>query len=296
MSARRTPVSDARVLDEAGGLRAMTWVMAIMLFLTVLAAALGLGTASGARLLERQLAGRLTVQVVEGDPARRDGDAARIATTLRALPEVARVDVVDRSDLTRLLKPWLGADGADPELPVPAMIDVDLTDRSDAAIARVAATVARISDKARVDRHESWMSPVSGFMTSLTLLAAALVLLMLAATSAVVVLAARAGLETHRATIEVMHMLGSTDVQVARLFQRRIAIDAAIGGVVGAVLAVVVLAFIGSSLAGLGSDLLGGVSLGAGDWIVLALLPVGFVVLAVLAARYSVLGALRRTL
>ena len=53
---------------------------------------------------------------------------------------------------------------------------------------------------------------------------------MAAATAAVVVLAARAGLEAHRATIEVMHMLGSTDVQVARLFQRRIARDAAIGG------------------------------------------------------------------
>ena len=50
------------------------------------------------------------------------------------------------------------------------------------------------------------------------------------ATGAVVLLAARAGLETHRETISVMHMLGSTDVQVARLFQRRIALDAAIGG------------------------------------------------------------------
>ena len=60
--------ANARVLDEAGGLRAMTWVMAIMLFLTVLAAALGLGTRSAGIALERQLAGRLTVQIVEGDP------------------------------------------------------------------------------------------------------------------------------------------------------------------------------------------------------------------------------------
>ncbi|WP_334000327.1 hypothetical protein [Sphingomonas aurantiaca] len=37
--------AERRVLDEAGGLRAMTWVMAIMLFLTMLAAALGLATA-----------------------------------------------------------------------------------------------------------------------------------------------------------------------------------------------------------------------------------------------------------
>jgi cell division transport system permease protein len=292
----RAARADARVLDEAGGPRAMTWVMAIMLFLTVLAAALGLGTASGARLLERQLAGRLTVQIVEGDPARRDAAAARIATRLRALPDVARVAIVERAELTRLLRPWLGSDGADPELPVPAMIDIDLADDRPAAIARVAAIVAQVSPAARVDRHESWMSPVSSVMTSLTLLAAAIVLLMMAATAAVVVLAARAGLETHRATIEVMHMLGSTDVQVARLFQRRIAIDAAIGGVLGGAAAIGVVAIIGGRLASLGSELIGGVALGVGDWLLLAMLPLAFVLLAILAARYSVLGALRSTL
>ncbi|HVF95156.1 MAG TPA: permease, partial [Sphingomonas sp.] len=159
-----------------------------------------------------------------------------------------------------------------------------------------AATVRRVSGAARVDRHEAWMSPVSGVMTSLTLLAAAIVLLMMAATSAVVVLAARAGLETHRATIEVMHMLGSTDVQVARLFQRRIAIDAAIGGLLGGAAAIVVVAAIGARLASLGSELVGGVALGAGDWLLLALLPFAFILLAIMAARYSVLGALRSTL
>ena len=33
-------------------------------------------------------------------------------------------------------------------------------------------------------------------------------------------------LDTHRATIEILHLMGATDVQVARLFQRRIALDA----------------------------------------------------------------------
>ncbi|MEX6775109.1 hypothetical protein AB2C94_33710, partial [Pseudomonas aeruginosa] len=76
------------MLDEAGGLRAMTWVMAIMLFLTMLAAALGLATAGAARLLDRQLAGRLTVQVVDGDPVRRDAVAARVLAALRRMPAV----------------------------------------------------------------------------------------------------------------------------------------------------------------------------------------------------------------
>jgi cell division transport system permease protein len=287
---------ERRVLDEAGGARAMTGVMAVMLFLLVLAAATGLATRNARAALDRQLAGRLTVQVVDGEPLRRDMAAARVLSALRGLPEVARAVAVDRAEVQRLLEPWLGGDGVDPQLPVPALIDVDLTDPSDAAAARVAAVARRASAAARVDRQEAWMSPVGDFMRALTWLAGGLALLMAAAAAAVVVLAARAGLETHRATIEVMHMLGSTDIQVARLFQRRLALDAALGGGVGALLAVAVLWLMAGRVRALGSELLGGATLSTGDAVMLAFVPVLFLVLATLAARWAVLAALRRTL
>lgn len=291
----RAPAT-ARVLDEAGGPRAMTAVMAIMVFLTVLAAAAGLGTASAARLLDRQLAGRLTVQVVDGDPARADATAARLLAALRAMPEVATATAVPRSELERLLQPWLGADAANAGLPIPAMIDADLADESDAAVTRLSARVAAISPAARVDRHAAWMSPVGGLMRTLMLVALAIVGMMATATAATVVLAARAGLAAHRGTIEVMHMLGSTDVQLARLFQRRVALDAALGGAVGAVLALATTLLIARQLAGLRSELAGGAALAGGDWLWLAAIPLGYVVLATLAARWTVTRALRRSL
>lgn len=284
--------AERRVLDEAGGLRAMTAVMAIMVFLCMLAAALGLATASAARSLDERLEGRLTVQVTAGDADAREAAARRIAARLRGMAGVRNAVPVDRATLARLLQPWLGDAGSDPELPVPAMIDVDVSGDPDA----VAAAVREESPTARVDRHAAWMSPVGGFMRTLTWLAGSIVLLMASATAAVVVLAARSGLETHRATIEVMHMLGATDVQVARLFQRRIAIDAAIGGVGGGLLAVLVIALLGSRTAALGSELLAAVSLGTVDWVLVAALPVLFIILGTLAARVAVTRELRRTL
>lgn len=286
--------SQTRVLDEAGGVRAMTGVMGIMLFLTVLAAALGLSTLGAARTLDRQLAGRLTVQVVDGDPAARDRVAAEAEALLRRHPDVARVDPVGQAELARLVEPWLGEAATSGALPVPALIDVDLV--SEAGAARVAAALARVGGQVRVDRHEAWMSPVSRFMDLLTGLAAALVALMLAATLAVVVLAVRSGLEVHRGTIEVMHMLGSTDVQVARLFQRRIALDAALGGGVGGVAALAVVWVLGAQVGALGSELLGGATFGRGGWTVLALLPLLLILLASLAARRAVLADLKNTL
>lgn len=288
--------ADRRVLDEASGVRAMTWVMAIMVFLTVLATALGLGTLTARAMLDRQLAGRMTIQVVDGDPARRDAVAARVTARLKGLSDVARVRSVDDATLARLLEPWLGSEAGSTELPMPALIDVDLRSADPAAATRVAAAVRAVAPGIAADRHERWMSPVSGVMTMLAALAGGLVLLMAVATGAVVLLAVRAALEAHRGTIEVMHMLGATDVQVARLFQRRLALDALVGGIGGGVAALAVAGLVGRRVEALGSELLGGVAMTGGDWVVLALVPFGFVMLAMLTARRAVLTDLRRTL
>ncbi|MEG3176770.1 permease [Sphingomonas sp. RB3P16] len=288
--------ADRRLLDESHSTRAMTWIMAIMLFLTVLSAALGLGTLGAATLLDRQLAGRLTVQIVDPAEAARLDQAARALALLRRAPEVKRAVAVDRAHLATLLRPWLGSDAADPDLPIPAMIDVDLAVAGDAAVARVTQAVRGVAPSARVDRHENWMAPVRDVMAMLTGFAGGLVLLMAVATAAVVILAARAGLETHRATIEVLHMLGSTDVQVARLFQRRIALDTLVGGVIGTGLAFGVVVLAGWQVRALGSDLFAGLLLATRDWILLCALPIAFAVLATLAARMAVLRTLGQRL
>ncbi|WP_010161520.1 cell division protein FtsX [Sphingomonas sp. PAMC 26617] len=288
--------ADRGLLDDRRGTRVMLWVMAIMLFLTVLAAALGLATLGAAAVLDRQLAGRLTVQIVAPAERVRTRETRAVLAALRRQPEVRRAVAVDRARLAEMLSPWLGADGADPDLPIPAMIDVDLTAASASAAASVARAVRAAAPSARIDRQESWMAPVRNVMAMLTGLAGALVLLMAAATAAVVILAARAGLDTHRDTIAVLHMLGSTDVQVARLFQRRIALDTLVGGILGMAVALGAVVLVGVQLDALGSDLIAGLTLGMRDWVLLACLPVAFAVLATLSARVAVLAALRRVL
>ena len=141
-----------------------------------------------------------------------------------------------------------------------------------------------------------YQRPLREFLATLGWLAGALVVLMASATGAVVLLAARAGLDTHRDTIEVLHMLGSTDVQVARLFQRRIAFDTLLGGVLGTACALVLVWLLQSQFGALGSELMNNALLQRGDWLLLALLPIAFALLATLAARVAVLRAMSKTL
>jgi cell division transport system permease protein len=293
---RKFGAADRRLLPEGRLAGPMPWVIAIMMFLTVLAAAAGIGLGSAAASLDRDTGNRATVQIVAPNPDRREAEARAAIAALDRVAGVERVRRVPEEEMADLLEPWLGPGGLDGELPVPAMIDVDLTPEGYAALDSLRAAVLEAAPSARVDDNAQWLAPLAGLMGALRWLAIALVLLMIGATAATVVLAARASLDTHRNTIEVLHLMGATDVQVARLFQRRLALDALFGGLVGFAAAWLVLWVIGNRVGALGSDLLGSVELPALGWAILFALPVFGVLLAMLVARATILRALGRML
>ena len=293
---RRIGAADRGLLPEGRLTGPMPWVLAIMMFLTVLAAAAGLGLGNAARSLDADIGNRITVQIVEANPDLRDAQARLAEKALGTLAGVTAVRRVSPEEMKALLEPWLGEGGLEGDLPVPAMIDAELTPDAYGRLDVIRAAVREVAPSARVDDNAQWLAPLARLIAALEWLAAGLVLLMVGATAATVVLAARAALDTHRGTIEVLHLMGATDVQVARLFQRRIALDALFGGAVGLGAAALVLLVIGDRVGALGSELLGSAGLPLLSWLILAALPVGGVLLATLVARMTILRALGRLL
>ena len=254
----------------------MLWIIAIMMFLTVLAAAAGLG-------LGADLAGRASVQVVEANPQLRDQLAARALTALRGADGVQAAAPVDPALLADQVRPWLGEEATSGDLPLPALIDVTLTPGdADAKVARLRRLLGGLSPALRIEPHAAFLLP----------LAVPSYILAFVVTD----MAARGAHDSHRGTIEVLHLMGATDVQIARLFQRRIGLDAMLGSALGFAFAAFVILLIGLRLGATGSELLGAVRLPPASWAVLGLLPVAGVLLATLAARWTVLRALGRAL
>jgi cell division transport system permease protein len=286
-----------RLLPGGRGAGPMPWIIAIMMFLTILAAAAGLGIGAAVRAMSADLAGRASVQVVEADAQLRDRLAARVLSVLRGADGVRAATAVDPVALADQLRPWLGEDAVSGDLPVPALIDVSLSPgNAEAKVAHLRRLLTGLSPKLRIEPHAAFLLPLAGLLSALGWLAVGVVLLMTLATASVVVLAARGAHDSHRTTIDVLHLMGSTDVQIARLFQRRIGLDAMVGGALGFAFAVLVILLIGLRLAATGSELLGAVELSWTGWLLLALLPVAGVGLATLAARWTVLRALGRAL
>lgn len=287
----------AQLVPQARLAGPIPWVIAIMIALTVIAAAGGMALSNLAENARSELAGGATVQIVEALPQERDRQARAALALLAQHPAVATVRRVPDAELERLLEPWLGV-GADQEaVPIPALIDLSLrTQASEDQLDSMRRLVAEAAPAARIDAQSDWLKPVFAAISSLQWLAVMLIILLGLTSVAAVWLAARSALGTNRDTIEVVHLLGGTDSQIAQIFQRSVGFDATLGGTVGLAFGVAAILVLGHQFAGLDSGMVAGGGLSWINWLMLAAIPIAGVMIAMLTARLTVIRTLRRML
>lgn len=295
------PSHDRRLIPEGRLSGPMPWVIAIMIFLTVLAGATGLALSEAATSISSQLSSRATVQIVEADPEARDQQTRDAAARLRGMDLVAEVRVVPQDEIEQLIAPWIGqetgSDSLADDIPLPSLIDLTLVQpASAAALTSLRAALRPLTANARVEPSSGFVAPVLALVRSLQWIAFGLVALLALATAAAVIISVRAALNTHKETIGVIHLLGGTDRQISRLFQRRIALDALLGGILGLVGGVAIVILISMQLSALGSGLVESLGLSWYSWLIIAAIPILGMVLAMMTARMTVMGALKKIL
>ena len=298
MNARRgsSGAAPPPILPSSGMVGPVPWMVAVMTMLAMLglAAAIGLSPAAGS--LSGQIAGRATIQLMDTDPLLRRAHVRSVRDALRDAPFVAAVRSVPEVELQAMASQWLGDSVIETGMPLPALIDVDLvatdmTSDANSGMTRLRAAVATAAPTARVIAHADWLGPVAGLMRSVGWIAAVSALLLIAIAAAVAVLAARSALTSQRATIDILHLVGATDAQIARLFARQITRDTMLGAGIGGVAGLLLVAIIGWQLQMVTATLAGG-----GGWIgysAILLIPPFIVVIALFFARLSVTRALR---
>ncbi len=280
----RSPPALARLLPDQKR-RIAPWIVGLMTFVSLIVGAAGLGLLGAVGDLGRASAGRWSLQVT-GAPA----EAVRAMALLRADPAVAAVTEVPAPEVRKSLEDWLGPGAASFDLPLPALADVTL--REGTAGAAIKARLERQVPAAQLTAYSDELRPLLGSLTGLTILVVGLLLVLGLAMAAAVTLAARATLEANRATLDIFHGIGATDAQLLSLVQRRIALDALVGGLVGGLAAALVLALALVPARGLLGDLGGTSLLSATDMAMLALLPIAQAGLATVVARRALQKAL----
>ena len=275
----------------------MPWVIAIMVALTVVAAAGALSLANMVSTARGDLAGTATVQIAEPDKQTREAQVRAAREVLAQDSAVAGFRVVSEDELSQLLAPWLGTGEEAEVVPIPALIDVELREGAGKEdYERLGAALRDVAPRARIDAQSDWLAPILSALSALKWMGFALIFLLAFVAIAAVWLAARNALGGNRRTIEIVHLLGGSDDQIARIFQRSILIDALVGGLLGLVAGVIAITLLARQFAALQSGMVAGGSLMTIDWVLIALVPLFAVAIAVYTARMTVLSSLRKSL
>ncbi len=249
---RRAKLLRPAGFDELGLRRALSdrilpALVAAMSFLAALALAGGVAANALASHWQTGAANAVTVQVPRPmQPAQRTGDVAeearraRVLAELQASPEVVSARLLSDNDMSKLLRPWLGAGIERLALPLPAVIEVHLASAR-TGLDGLAQRLDAIAPGTLVESHGVWLRRLSVIANSLIACAAVTVIVVALVAAAVVTVATRAGLFARREAIEIVHELGATDSYIAGRFARRASGLAAIGGLAGALAAMPVL-------------------------------------------------------
>lgn len=284
----------ARLLPTSRLTGPIPWVVAILIALVVIASAGGIALGNLVDSARGNLSAAVTVQVIEPNPDLRAERGAEAARVLTAIEGVRAVRLVPEAELAALLEPWLGAGAASGDVPIPALIDVELSrSAGPTEIARIEAALKGTVPNARVDAQSDWLGPVYDALAALQWLALGLIALVALATVAAVWLAARNAFASARETVEIIHLLGATDRQISAVFLRSVLYEAAFGAVVGTGLGVAAVWVLGQQFAALDSGMAGGGGFHLLDWLVIAAVPLAGVLIALLTARITIALALK---
>jgi cell division transport system permease protein len=284
----------ARLLPPARLTGPIPWVIAILIALVVIAAAGGLALRNLATAASEGLSSAVSVQVIEPNPDLRAARSSEAVEVLTGLEGVRAVRVVPEAELIAMLEPWIGAGASSGDIPIPALIDVELhASAGKAEVARIEAALKERLPTARVDAQGDFLRPVNDALAALQWLALGLVLLVALATAAAVGLAAKNAFAAARDTVEIMHLLGASQRQINAVFLRDVLREALAGALRGAGLGVGAIWLLGLQFAQLGSGMVNGGGLMVADWLIVGAVPLAGVLLAGLTARITIALALK---
>jgi len=284
-------------LDRDEHSRFLPWLIAFMVFLSILAVAGMLVLNATASRWDAGVRGTFTVQVVPtNDAATDEARLNEVLTVLATAPEVARYDALDESRLMRLLEPWVGAGAAKGDLPLPRLIDVELKQATDLTADDLGKRLSARVKGVAIDDHRVWLDRLVRMIETFEALALVVLLFIVLATVGTVVFTTRTGLAIHREAIEVLHLIGAQDQYIAKQFARRALGLGVRGGLLGLGLAMPTLWMLAHLAAGLDERLMPDIGFGPWHWGLLIALPISVALIAMTTAKVTVLRNLARML
>jgi cell division transport system permease protein len=145
-------------LEKDASSRYLPWLIGFMVFLAALALTAANAVTNLAERWDSGLTGQLTVQVPPPGPDANGTDlASKVQTVLdvlRSQPGVERAEPVSEARMEELLRPWLGRNLEETDLPLPRLISVIVDRRANVRAESLQRAIAPAVPDAIVDDHQ----------------------------------------------------------------------------------------------------------------------------------------------
>ena len=288
--------------------RFLPWLIAFMVYLSILALAGMLALDDIALRWEKGISDTLTVQLspqdngdnrdaMKNEVGKNDAKILEDAIDiLRSTPGVSNAEIYHDDKVLLLLEPWLGKEVLDANIPLPKLIDVELEEGVVLDMNSLEARLKLISPNILVDDHGIWLGHLIDLIQTVKVLALTVLLFIALATTGTVIFATRSGLAIHHEAIEVLHLIGAQDNYIAKQFASRALLLGLRGGLIGLLLALPTIWGIGAIASFLQSGFFPEFSLRLGHWVTLVFLPVIVALIAMVSARLTVMKSLAKML
>jgi cell division transport system permease protein len=212
----------------------MAFLAALALGASLLADRASLGWRAG-------LSDRLTVQILVPEHGDARGELVRetaaALAVLRATPGIAHAAALSEAEMQGLVEPWLGKGALVAELPLPTLVDAEVSPGAPVDFTALAARLKTAAPDSQLDDHSRWLARLKNLADTISWTAYAILILIAVATAASVTFATRAGLAAHHEMVSLLHQMGARSGFIARAFEQHFALSTFAASALGATLA-----------------------------------------------------------
>lgn len=279
----------------------LPWICALMVFIATLVTTGGITIYNSLHLWQKSVAESLTVQIPtydEAGNARNElvyKDIENALMLLRTTPGILGAVVLNDDQMQELMIPWLGADAAISELPLPKLIDVNVDASHPPLLEQLQADLAEKVPGAVLDSHRIWLNDLVKLANAILSLVAFVLILLFATVMAAIVYITNASLSIQEYELSLVHMLGARDLYVTNRYAWHNFKRALAGSMIGFAVALPILLGIALFLRSISGQILQS-GLHPVQWIYLLLIPLSVACLAFLTTFHTVWRFLKKFL
>lgn len=286
-------------LNQSAGTNFLVLLVALMTFLAMMAITATMMLGGVTKHWSSGLENKLTIEI----PALKSDGTIRSANEIQALsdtlsktvkpnPNIKSFEVLTQEEINALVAPWLGDDIVLDDIPLPGLISVQLHIRDDEKLKQIQTMAESAAPDIRLDTHANWLGDILRLARTMKLSSFIVTLIITLTTVTAIAGAIRSRMAEHKADIELLHLMGASDLYITRQLQRHAVVLTLKGSAFGVVSAFLILLILSMISGGNSGGLLPALSFSAPQIIFLLVLPIFAGLIASQTARFTVLRVL----